>query len=166
MLSRPGKQADNGKVEARADVLTYTSQPLEADTDLIGPVTAKIFVRTELEHADLFVRLCDVDAQRVSKNIVDGIRRLTPQTVPAPDVRLGEDGVLAVDVQLYPTAYRVKAGNRLRLQVSGGAFPRYARNFGTAEPFAAAAEGKPCRFEVFADAVHPSSVTLPFCSGA
>jgi uncharacterized protein len=165
MLSRPGKQADNGKVEARADVLTYTSEPMASDTDLIGPVTARIFVRPELEHADVFVRLCDVDVQRVSRNIVDGIRRLSPQTVPAPDVQAGEDGVLAVDVQLCPTAYRVKAGNRLRLQVSGGAFPRYARNFGTAEPFAAAAGGKPCRFEVYADAAHPSSVTLPFCPG-
>jgi uncharacterized protein len=97
----------------------------------------------------------------VSRNIVDGIRRLSPQTVPAPDVQVGEDGVLAVDVQLYPTAYRVQAGHRLRLQVSGGAFPRYARNFGTAEPFAAAAGGRPCQFEVFADAAHPSCVTLP-----
>ena len=46
LLSPPGKQADNGPVEARADVLTYTTDPLPADLDLAGPVSARVFVRT------------------------------------------------------------------------------------------------------------------------
>jgi putative CocE/NonD family hydrolase len=124
-------------------------------------VSARIHVRTELEHADVFVRLCDVDPAGVSRNIVDGIRRLDPRTVPGPDVQVGEDGVLAVDVELFPTAYRVRAGHRLRLQVSGGAFPRFARNFGTGEPFATATSGLTCRFEVFHDVGHPSHLMLP-----
>jgi uncharacterized protein len=164
LLQPPGKQADNAAVEARSDVLTYTTGPLSADRDLIGPVSARIFVRTDREHADLFVRLCDVDAKGVSRNIVDGIRRLSPDTVPAADVQAGDDGALAVDVELYPTAYRVLAGHRLRLQVSGGAFPRFARNYGTADPFGAAQTGLRCRFEILADAAHPSSVLLPFWS--
>ena len=109
----------------------------------------------------MFVRLCDVDDKGVSRNVVDGIRRLRPETVPAPDVQIGEDGIMAVDVELFPTAYRVQAGHRLRLQVSGGAFPRYARNFGTAEPFGTATTGQRCRFEIFADAQHPSCLVLP-----
>ena len=162
VLSPPGKQTDNGDIESRPDVLTYTGEPLAASQDLVGPVRARIFVRTETEHADLFVRLCDVDAAGVSRNVVDGIRRLSPQTVPAADVARGEDGVLAVAVELFPTAYRMQAGHRLRLQVAGGAFPRYARNFGTPEPFAAGTSGRPSRFEVFADADHPSCVVLPY----
>ena len=161
LLQPPGKQADNAAVEARSDVLTYTADPLAADQDLVGPASARIFVRTDREHADLFVRLCDVDAKGVSRNIVDGIRRLSPDTVPAADVQVGADGVLAVDVQLFPTAYRVLAGHRLRLQVSGGAFPRFARNYGTADPFGTAERGLRCRFEILADAAHPSSVLLP-----
>lgn len=163
LLQGPAKQVDNGQVEARTDVLAYTSQPLAADQDIIGPVSARIYVRTELEHADLFVRLCDVDASGVSRNVVDGIRRLSPQTVPADDVQIGPDGILAVDVELFPTGYRMLAGHRFRVQVCGGAFPRYARNFGTGEPFGAASAGKRCRFEIFADAQHPSAVVLPFC---
>ena len=142
-------------------MLTYTSEPLRADTDLVGQVTARIYVRTSLPHADVFVRVCDVDTESVSRNVVDGIRRLSPQTVPAPDVEAGADGVLAVDVTLFPTAYRMLAGHRIRVQVTGGAFPRYARSFGTAEPFGAARSGKRCRFEVFADPQHPTHVQLP-----
>jgi uncharacterized protein len=163
LLQPPAKQVDNAPVEARTDVLTYTSEPLAADQDLIGPVSARIYVRTEREHADLFVRLCDVDPGGVSRNVVDGVRRLSPQTVPAGDVQTGPDGILAVDVELFPTGYRMLAGHRFRIQVCGGAFPRYARNFGTGEPFGAASAGKRCRFEIFADAQRPSAVVLPFC---
>jgi len=161
LLEPPGKQVDNKAIEARPDVLTYTSEPLAADLDLVGPVSARIFVRTGRRHADLFVRVCDVDDKGVSRNIVDGIRRLSPQTVPAADVTVGDDGVLAVEVELYPTGYRVLAGHRIRVQVSGGAFPRFARNFGTGEPFATARRAVRGRFEIYHDAAHPSSVLLP-----
>ncbi|MFI5936355.1 CocE/NonD family hydrolase [Actinoplanes sp. NPDC051494] len=160
LLQPPGKQADNGTVEKRPDVLTFTGPALDADLDLVGQVTARVYLRTELPYADVFVRVCDVDPKGVSRNVVDGIRRLDPRTVPAADVTVGEDGVLAVDVELFPTAYRVRAGHRIRVQVSGGAFPRYARNMGTAEPFGTATKGRPCRFEVFHDSEHPSHVLL------
>jgi putative CocE/NonD family hydrolase len=164
VLQPPGKQADNADIEARPDVLTYTTEPLPADLDLVGPVQASIFVRTEREHADLFVRVCDVDPAGVSRNIVDGIRRISPQTVPAPDVQVDDDGILAVTVELYPTAYRVQAGHLIRLQISGGAFPRFARNFGTGEPFGAATRARRCRFDIYCDSEHPGSVSLPVLS--
>ncbi len=164
VLQPPGKQLDNAGIESRPDVLTYTSPPLAADLDIVGPVGARIYVRTSLPFADVFVRLCDVDDKDVSRNVVDGIRRLSPQTVPADDVEVGVDGILAVDVELFPTAYRVRAGHRIRLQVSGGAFPRFARNHGSGEPFGAAVTMHRCRFEIFADAQHPGRVVLPVLS--
>jgi len=166
LLQPPGKQADNRAVEARPDVLTYTTDPLPARLDLMGPVSALIFVRTGRRHADLFVRVCDVDPKGVSRNIVDGIRRLGPQTVPADDVQVGDDQVLAVEVELYPTGYRVEAGHRIRVQVSGGAFPRFARNFGTGEPFGTATRAVRCRFEIYHDSRHPACLVLPVLPGA
>jgi putative CocE/NonD family hydrolase len=161
LLERPGKQADNRAVEARDDVLVFTGPALDRDLDVVGHVRARVYVRPELEHADLFVRLCDVGPDGVSRNVVDGIRRLDPRTVPASDVTVGDDGVLAVDVELFPTAYRFRSGHRLRLQIAGGAFPRFARNLGTAEPFAGASTGRRCRFQVFHDAAHRSRLELP-----
>jgi uncharacterized protein len=161
LLQPPGKQADNRAIEARSDVLTYTTDPLPADLDLVGPVSARIFVRTGRRHADLFVRVCDVDEKGVSRNIVDGIRRLSPPAGPAGDVQADDYRILAVQVELYPTAYRVQAGHRIRVQVSGGAFPRFARNFGTAESFATATRAVRCRFEIYHDSRHPGCVLLP-----
>ncbi|MEP7022663.1 MAG: CocE/NonD family hydrolase [Actinomycetota bacterium] len=142
-------------------MLTYTAAPLPADQDLVGPVSAKIFARAGRRYADLFVRVCDVDGNGVSRNIVDGIRRLSPQTVAAADVQVDGDGVMAVDVTLYPTAYRVKAGHRIRVQVSAGAFPRYAaileRGSRSQPP------PRPCGavFEVFHSSWYPAHVLLP-----
>ncbi len=119
LLQPPGKQVDNRAIEARPDVLTYTTVPLPASQDLVGPVSARIFVRTGRRYADLFVRVCDVDPEGVSRNIVDGIRRLSPQTMPADDDHVGDDQILTVEVELYPTAYRIRAGHRIRVQVSG-----------------------------------------------
>jgi putative CocE/NonD family hydrolase len=149
MLSGEAKQHDNRSVEARADVLVHTGSPLARDLDVIGEVSATIHVRTSTPHADVFVRLCDVDPKGVSLNVCDGIVR-----VP------GGDGVKAVEVALDPTAYRFRRGHRLRVQVSGGAFPRFARNHGTGDPTADAVATVPCRFEVFHDPEHPSSVSL------
>jgi putative CocE/NonD family hydrolase len=160
LLAPPGKQADNRPVEARQDVLVFTGPRLGTDLDLVGPVAARLHVRTDLPHADVFVRLCDVDEKGVSRNVVDGIRRLDPRTVPADDVQVGDDGVLAVDVRLFPTAYRVRAGHRLRVQVAGGAFPRFAPNLGTDEPFGTATTGRRNRFTVHHDAAHPSHLSL------
>lgn len=161
LLQGPGKQADQAAVEARDDVLVFTGPELPADLDVVGPVRARVHLRPELEHADLVVRLCDVDPAGVSRNVVDGIRRLDPRTVPAEDVTVGQDGVLSVDLELFPTAYRFRRGHRLRVQVAGGAFPRFARNSGTGEPFAVTTGGRTSRVEVLHDAAHPSRLELP-----
>ena len=46
-------------------MLVFTGPPLAADLDVVGPVRARVHVRTELPHADVFVRLCDVDPKGV-----------------------------------------------------------------------------------------------------
>jgi putative CocE/NonD family hydrolase len=165
LLQPPGKQADNRSVEARSDVLVFTGSALTANLDVVGPVSARVHLRTSRPYADIFVRLCDVDPRGVSRNVVDGIRRLDPSTVPAADVSIGADGILAVDVELFPTAYRFKVGHRLRVQIAGGAFPRYARNLGTDEHFASATRGVTCDFEIFHDRDHRSSVSFGRLTG-
>ena len=91
---------ENRKVEARPDVLVYTSAVLERNLEVIGPVTADLYVRSSLEHTDFFVRLCVVEASGQSLNLCDGILRLTPGH-PAPHA----NGIRHVDI--YPLAHRV-----------------------------------------------------------
>jgi uncharacterized protein len=149
---RLSKQCDNRGVEARSDVLVFTGPPLARDLDLVGPVSAAVHVRTDTGHADLFVRLCDVDLSGVSLNVTDGVLRLPPGS---------NEAVTRADIELHPTGYRFRRGHRLRVQVAGGAFPRFARNHGTGESAGQAVRTRPTRFEIFHDAEHPSTLTLP-----
>ncbi len=147
---------DNRPLEARPDVLTFTSAPLESTCALAGPVGATVYVRSELPHFDVFVRLCDVDPAGRSENVCDGLVRVAPGRFPAD-----ADGVLAVPVPMWPVARRFAAGHRLRLQVSGGAHPRYARNPGTGEPLGSAVVLRAGGREVFHEPGRASAVTLP-----
>jgi putative CocE/NonD family hydrolase len=128
------------------------SEPLE----VIGPVSARIHLRSSLDHADVFVRLCDVDERDRSWNVCDGIQRVTPGRFPAD-----RDGVREVEVQLWPTAYRFRPGHRLRVQVAGGSHPRFARNPGTGEPLGTATRLVAADQEIFHDPGHPSAIILP-----
>ncbi len=64
-------------------------------------------------------------------------------------------------VRLWPTAHRFKRGHRIRVQVSSGAFPRYARNYGTGEPRATATRLVAADQAVYHDAAHASAILLP-----
>ena len=124
---------DNAVLESRADVLVHTGEALTQPVEVIGPVSARFTLRTSTDHADVFVRLCDVDPEDRSINVCDGLQTIAPDSHPAD-----QDGVRTVDVGMWPTAWRFKPGHRLRVQVSGGSFPQYARNTGTGEPLATA----------------------------
>jgi uncharacterized protein len=147
---------DNRALEARADVLTYTSAPLDHDLEIMGPVEASLFVQSSLASTDFFVRVTDVEPSGKSLNVCDGLVRLAPGD-PAPQA----DGVLQVKIELWPTAYRFRSGHRLRLQVASGAFPRWNRNLGTGEPGASATTMKIAEQRVYHDRAHPSHVLLP-----
>ena len=141
---------DNTALEARPDVLTYTTPVLDKDVEVVGEVGAEIFFRSSLPYADVFVRLCDVDEQGRSTNVCDGLISLT-----------GADATSCATLQLWPTAYRFRSGHRIRVQVSSGAFPRYNRNPGTGEPRATAATLHAADQQVLHDPEHPSAVILP-----
>ena len=149
-------RVDNRILEARPDVLTYTSAPLAGDLMVMGEVTTDLFVASSLEHADFFARLCDVDPTGVSLNICDALLRVTPG---GPGRQ--PDGTIRARFTLWPAAHLFRRGHRLRLQVSSGAHPRYARNTGTGEPLAIATALARADQRVFHDPSHPSAIVIP-----
>jgi putative CocE/NonD family hydrolase len=153
----PARQ-DNRALEARPDVLTFTSAELSHDLEVIGPVWAELFVRSSLEYTDFFVRITDVEPSGKSMNVCDGLQRLAPNR-PVPQA----DGCLKVKIELWPMAYRFHRRHRLRIQVSSGAFPRWNRNLGSGEPLVSATTMRVAEQQVYHDPDHPSAVILPLC---
>jgi hypothetical protein len=125
-LSTEAGVRDNSAVEERSDVLAFTTPELTADLEFEGFPVLDVAVSVDNPHADLFVRICDVDARGRSRNITDTLVRLDA-TVPPGEVQ-------RITARLSPCAHRLLTGHRLRLWFSGGAHPQYARNLGTGEP--------------------------------
>jgi putative CocE/NonD family hydrolase len=119
---------DNGDLEARSDVLTFTTPELTADIEFEGFPVLDVSLSVDNPHADLFVRICDVDEKGRSHNITDALVRL--------DATVAANEIQHITARLSPRAHRLLKGHRLRLQLSGGAHPQYARNLGTGEPLA------------------------------
>ncbi|WP_330301007.1 CocE/NonD family hydrolase [Streptomyces sp. NBC_00503] len=141
LLSRTAGPRDNGTLEARDDVLTFTGPPLTEPVDVLGPVSARLSISTDTGYADVFTRLCDVDPEGRSTNICDGLGQL--QTT-------GQDPS-QITVPMSSTAHRFPVGHRMRWQISGGAHPRYPRNPGTGQSPLDATTFTPVRITLHAD---------------
>ncbi|MBD2897021.1 CocE/NonD family hydrolase [Actinomadura nitritigenes] len=152
--SRP---VDNRPLERRPDVLSFTSPPLTEPLDVIGPIGADLFVRSDREHTDFVVRLCDVAPDGTSRNVCEGGLRL-PAFAEKP---VGTAGVRRIAVDLWPAGHRFARGHRVRVHVASGAHPKVAANPGTGEPLATASRMVPADQEVFHDPDHPSAIILP-----
>lgn len=156
LLSTEAGRVDNRPLEARPDVLTYTTEPLIEPLTVIGHVRLRLYVRSSLDHTDFYGRLCDVQPDGRSLNVCDGLLRVQPgRGEPQPD------GSLLVEVDMTATAYRFLPGHRLRLQVSSGAHPRISRNLGTGEPVMHGTEMRIAHQTIYHDPNHPSALILP-----
>ncbi|NUR90700.1 MAG: CocE/NonD family hydrolase [Nonomuraea sp.] len=150
--SRP---RDQRRLEGRRDVLVYSSPALDSEVEMIGPVSAELFVRSASPYVDVVVRVCDVYPDGRSMNVCEGVRRLTPQD---------PGGVRKVAVDLWPIGHRFRRGHRIRVHVAAGAYPTIARNPGTGDPLGPDGPMVPNDVEVFHSPAHPSAVVLPRCA--
>jgi putative CocE/NonD family hydrolase len=125
---------DQAKLEDRMDVLVYTSQPLARDLVLAGPVRLHLSVVTDGRDADYVGKLCVVDGETAT-NISDRGYRATRE------IRNGPAGeAITVELDLRSVAALIRAGQRLRLEVTGGSFPMYDINPQSGVPAAHASQ--------------------------
>jgi putative CocE/NonD family hydrolase len=116
-----GYKDDTGLAE-RADVVSFTGPVLPEPLEVIGVPVVELAHSSDNPHADLFVRISEVDGKGRSRNVSDCFTRLDPARA---------DGI--VHLELDAIAHQFAAGSRIRLVVAGGSFPRFERNLGTGE---------------------------------
>jgi putative CocE/NonD family hydrolase len=151
---------DQRAIEARADVLTYTTEPLTAALELAGHARAVVHVAATAPDVDISAKLVDVHPDGRAIGVADGIARARyrrSRTHPAL-LAPGVPEELAVD--LGGTSHVVRPGHRIRLQLSGSSFPRFERNPQTGALPAETAELSPAVIRVFHDPARPSRLLL------
>jgi putative CocE/NonD family hydrolase len=156
IFSVKGGRVDNRALEARDDVLTYTTSPLRHPVEVIGRVRVELYAQSDLEHTDFFGRLCDVYPDGRSFNLCEGLFRLQPGKLERQ-----ADGTMCVEIDLWATAHVFKRGHAIRLQISSGAHPHWNRNLGTGEYFGTCCTYRVAHQTVFHDKLRPSALILP-----
>jgi putative CocE/NonD family hydrolase len=152
---------DQRGVEMRADVLCYTSAPLETDLEVTGPVRLILYAATDALDTDWTAKLVDVSPTGYAKNLCDGILRARcRESVTAPTL-LEPGRVTEYTIDLGVTANVFRQGHALRLEVSSSNFPRFDRNPNTGHPFGLDAELRPAAQTVHHSRGYPSRLILP-----
>lgn len=124
MLGPRAGIGEQGEIESRRDVLVYSTQVLERDTEVTGPIRTVLFVQSSALHTDFTVKLVDVHPDAKAYNVSDGIlRRAYEPNPPGSPVE--------IKIDLWPTSMLFRQGHAMRIEVSSSNFPRYGRNRNT-----------------------------------
>jgi hypothetical protein len=152
---------DQAKVEARQDVLVYSSAALKKDTELTGPVKLLLWAASEARDTDFTAKLVDVYPDGKAYNVCDGILRARYRQGRDKPGLLEPGKAEQFEIDLWVTANVFLQGHRIRLEVSSSNFPRFDRNPNTGHAFGADAELVSAKQTIFHDREHPSHLLLP-----
>jgi putative CocE/NonD family hydrolase len=159
--SGPQGPYDQTPVEQRSDVLVYSSAALPSDTEATGPVTVHLWAESSAPDTDFTAKLTTVRADGEVVNLNDGIIR-TPFRESLSDPQPAVPGrPYEYVIQIWPTSYEFRSGDRIRVEISSSDYPQFAPNPNTGEPFGQSTAQRPATQTVLHDAAHPSYVTLP-----
>ena len=158
----PRGPADQTLIEQRKDVLVYTTEVLDRDIEVTGPLTVKLFAASSAPDTDFVARLVDVHPDGRAFNIADGIIRASfrkgDYTKPSP-VNPGE--AYEYDIDLLATSNVFKGGHRIRLDITSSCFPRWDRNPNTGEASHEAKKLVKAEQTIIHDSIRPSHILLP-----
>jgi uncharacterized protein len=119
---------DVSGLQSRPDVLSYTSEPLDHDLDVVGPLRLILYASSSAVDTDFAGRLSDVFPDGRAIQLQNGVLRARYRSVEEGPQPLEPGRVYRLEIDMWATANRFKAGHRMRVDVSSADFPRFDRN--------------------------------------
>ncbi|MBI2222218.1 MAG: CocE/NonD family hydrolase [Acidobacteria bacterium] len=156
-----GGSFDQRKMEARADVLVYTTEPLKKGIEVSGPIEVALHVSSDARDTDFTVKVLDVYPDGRAYNLDESIQRMRYRNGYDKPLTWMEPGnVYKVAFQPLTTSNYFDAGHRLRIEVSSSNFPRFDRNLNTGGNNYDEATGVVAHNAVHHSKQYPSQVTV------
>jgi putative CocE/NonD family hydrolase len=152
---------DQQKMEARHDILVYTSEPFREGVELSGPIVPTLYVSSDAKDTDFTVKVLDVYPDGRAYNLDESIQRMRYRDgYDKPPVWMEKDKVYKVMLQPLTTSNYFAPGHRLRVEVSSSNFPRFDRNLNTGGNNYDEATGVVAHNVVHHSKQYPSHVTV------
>ncbi len=159
--SDPIDQREN---EKREDVLCYTSEPLESDLEVTGPVKIILYACSSARDTDFGGKLVDVHPNGAAFNVCYAATGMISARFrdSMKEPSLIEPGkIYKYEISLRPTGIVFKKGHRIRVEITSSDFPIFNRNLNTGDdPYTSTRIAK-AHQTIYHDAEHPSHIVLP-----
>ena len=152
---------DQREVEARSDVLTYTSPVLERNLEVTGPLWVTLYAASTARDTDFTAKLIDVYPDGRAINLNEGIIRARYRESRASPELLEPGRIYRYEIDLVATSNLFRKGHRIRVEISSSNFPRFDRNPNTGNPFGLDDKLETALQTIYHDRDHPSHVVLP-----
>ncbi len=159
--SGPQGQFDQSALEQRADILVYSSAPLAAPLEIVGPITVVLYARSTAPDTDFTAKLVDVFPDGRAINLANGIQRASYRQSLTHPTPITPGQVYRYEIHVWPTANLFKPGHRIRLEISSSDYPQFDPNPNTGATLATTTARVKATQTILHDADHPSAVILP-----
>ncbi|HUS05490.1 MAG TPA: CocE/NonD family hydrolase [Bryobacteraceae bacterium] len=152
---------DQRPLEARDDVLVFSSEPLRQPLAIAGPVSMKLFAATDGKDTDWMIKLVDVYPNGFAMNVAEGILRARFRKGVDRMELLQPNQVYEFNIEMAGTANVFQPGHRIRVDVTSSNYPQFDRNPNTGEPLGASTRMRVATQLIHHGASRASHILLP-----
>jgi len=153
---------DQSEIEKRKDVLVYTSSTAKNQKSFWGPVKTKLYASWTTADCDFTAKLVAVDPAGKAWIITEGIARMSAADKKSTGIKDKKGNMIyEFVVDMAHTAFILKKGWKLRLEIAGSNFPKYERNPNTGETPVLAEKFISSNQTIFFGKQFPSALLLP-----
>jgi uncharacterized protein len=148
----------------RTDVLTFDSAPLARDTEVTGPIRARLFISCDCRDTDVWARLLDVAPDGTAWNLMSpgtNAVRVSYRDLAKGRQLLNPGDIYELNLNNLVTSNLFARGHRVRVQISSTFFPNFSRNLHTGELETISSGTQPATISIHHDSDHPSQISLP-----
>lgn len=152
---------DQRQMEARQDILVYSSEPLRDGVEVTGKIDITLYVASDARDTDFTVKLVDVYPDGTAYNLDETIQRVRYREGYDREVFMQPGQVYEVEVSPMSTSNWFAPGHRIRIEVSSSNFPRFDRNLNTGGNNFDEVDGVVAHNTVHHAPQYPSQIRLP-----
>ena len=156
-----GGARDQKDMEARHDILVYTTDVLKEDTEVSGFIESKLYVSSDVKDTDFTIKLIDVYPDGTAYNLDETIQRVRYREGYDKEVFMEKGNVYEVNLTPMSTSNLFKKGHRIRVEISSSNFPRFARNLNTGGNNYYEKVGVVAHNNVHHSSKYPSQIRIP-----
>lgn len=156
-----GGSFDQQQMEARNDILVYTSEPLENGIEVSGFIESTLYVSSDANDTDFSIKLIDVYPDGRAYNLDETIQRARYREGYDKEVFMEDGEVYKLEISPMSTSNYFEKGHRIRIEISSSNFPRFERNLNTGGNNYDESKGVIARNRIHHSGVHSSQIRLP-----